>query len=113
MLVTARHALFPPNDGSNVYYARTDPSAPRRDILLLSTKVFDNFLDSIKIRIRWHGIMAERHERQIAELCVRVAGEDMEDVERAMKQLGRARQSLDDAMEVTKALDKFYNESEK
>ena len=113
LLVTARHVLFPPNDGSNVYYARTDPSAPRRDVLLLGTKAFDNFLDSIKIRIRRHGIMAERHERQIEKLCARVAGEDMEDVERATKQLGRVRQSLDDAMEATKALDKFYNESEK
>jgi hypothetical protein len=50
LLVTARHILFPPDDG-NLDYARTNTSIPRRNVLLLGTKAFDNFLDSIKIRI--------------------------------------------------------------
>jgi hypothetical protein len=54
LLVTARHVLFPPNHELNVDYNRTNTntSAPRRDrnVLLLGTKAFDNFLKSIKIR---------------------------------------------------------------
>jgi hypothetical protein len=51
LLVTARHVLFPPDDGPNIDYTRTNTSTPRRNVLLLGTKAFDNFLDSIKIRI--------------------------------------------------------------
>ena len=39
LLVTARHVLFPPNDGPNVNYARTNTSASRCNVLLLGTKV--------------------------------------------------------------------------
>ncbi|KAF8837864.1 hypothetical protein BDN67DRAFT_982930 [Paxillus ammoniavirescens] len=53
LLVTACHVLFPPNDVPNV---------------LLGTKAFDNFIDSIKVRIGRHSIMAERHEQQIEKL---------------------------------------------
>ncbi|KAF8844164.1 hypothetical protein BDN67DRAFT_987988 [Paxillus ammoniavirescens] len=38
LLVTARHVLFPPNDGLNVDCARTNTSAPRRNVFLLGTK---------------------------------------------------------------------------
>ena len=112
LLVTARHVLFPP-DGPNVDYARTNTSAPRRDVLLLGTKAFDHFLDSIRIRRERRNIMVEHHERQIEKLRARVAGEDKEDVERSTKQLEKAQQLLDDALKATKALRKFYHESEK
>ena len=113
LLVTARHVLFPPNDGPNIDYSRTNTSAPRRNVLLLGTKAFDNFLDSIKIRIGRHGIMVERHERQIEKLQAKVAGEDKEDVEKATKQLEKAQRLLDDAREAIQALEEFYDESKK
>ena len=113
LLVTARHVLFPPNDGPNVGYARTNISAPRRNVLLLGTKAFDNFLDSIKIKIGQRGIMVEHHERQIEKLRATKAGEDEEDVEKARKQLKKAQWLLDDAREAIKALEKFHGEVKK
>ncbi|KIM75663.1 hypothetical protein PILCRDRAFT_92001 [Piloderma croceum F 1598] len=112
LLVTARHVLFPPNDRPNINYAHTNTSAPRRNVLL-GTKAFNNFLDSIKIRIGQHSIMVECHERQIEKLQVRVAGEDKEDIEKATKQLEKAQQLLDDAREAIQALEEFYNASKK
>ncbi|KAI0247212.1 hypothetical protein BJV78DRAFT_953540 [Lactifluus subvellereus] len=113
LLVTARHVLFPPDNGPHVNYAHTNTSAPRRNVLLLGTKAFNNFLDSIKIRIGEHAIMVELHERQIENLQARVAGADKEDVEKARKQLEKARKLLDDAGEAMQALKKFYDESKK
>jgi flagellar motility protein MotE (MotC chaperone) len=46
-------------------------------------------------------------------LQVRVAGEDKEDVEKAMKQLEKAQQLLDDVREAIQALEEFYDESKK
>lgn len=112
LLVTARHVLFPP-DEPNVNYPYTSAGAPRRNVLLLGTKAFKDFLDSIKIRIGRHGIMVELYERQIEKLQARVAGENNEDVQKATKQTEKALRSLDDAMEAIQALEKFYNESRK
>jgi len=61
LVITAYHILFSPNN-SNVGYAHTNTSAPCHNILLLSTKAFNNFLDSIKIKIDQHSIMVEHHE---------------------------------------------------
>ncbi|KAI0247204.1 hypothetical protein BJV78DRAFT_1285715 [Lactifluus subvellereus] len=114
LLVTARHVLFPPDDGPDVNYACTNTSAPRRNVLLLGTKAFNNFLDSIKIRIARHAIMMEGHDHEweIEDLQARVAGAD-EDAEKARKQLERAQRLLDDTREAMQALEKFYYESKK
>jgi hypothetical protein len=42
-----------------------------------------------------------------------VAGEDKEDIEKAMKQLEKAQQLLDDAKEAIQALEEFYEECKK
>ncbi|KAH8992943.1 hypothetical protein EDB92DRAFT_1985916 [Lactarius akahatsu] len=112
-LITARHVLFPPDDGPNVNYVRPNTSAPCRNVLLLGTRAFDDFLDSIRIRIGRHGIMVDRHERQIKKLQARVDGEDNKDAEKATKQLEKAQRLLDDAREATQALETFYDESKK
>ncbi|KAH8997163.1 hypothetical protein EDB86DRAFT_930957 [Lactarius hatsudake] len=106
-LITARHVLFPPDDGPNVNYVRPNTSAPFHNVLLLGTRAFDDFLDSIKIRIGRHGIMVELHEQQIKKLQAMVAGEDNEDVEKVTKQLEKARRLLDDTREAIQALEKF------
>ncbi|KIM91538.1 hypothetical protein PILCRDRAFT_707 [Piloderma croceum F 1598] len=113
LLITTRHILFQPNNRPNIDYACTNTSAPPRNVLLLSTKAFNNFLDSIKIRIGRHGIMVEHHEQQIEKLQVRVAGEDNEKIENATKQLEKAQWLLDDAREAIQTLEEFYNESKK
>lgn len=91
LLVTACHVLIPPNDGPNLNYTRTNTGSPRRNILLLGTKVFNSFLDSTKIRIRRHGTMVERCERQIEQLQARVAFKNKEDIKKATTNPRRGR----------------------
>ncbi len=110
LLVTARRVLFPPNERPNVGYARTKPSAPRRDIFPLGTKTFDNLIKSIKIRIGRHGIMAECYNWQIEKLQEREAGEDKEDAKKATGERKKIQRLLDEANEAMKALDEFHDE---
>jgi hypothetical protein len=113
LLVTARHVLFPPNEGPNVNYARTNTSAQPRNLLLLGTKAFENLVESIKIRIGRHGIMVERYNRQIEKLQAREAGEDQDDIEEATGELKKTQRLLDEANEAMEALEKFHNEVKK
>ena len=109
LLVTARHVLFPPDDGPNVGYAHTNSSAPPRNVLLLGTKAFDNFLDSIKTKIRGQHVMVDFYERQIEMLRSGKSGYSEEDVENELK---NALRLLPEAREAIKALEKFQGEVE-
>jgi hypothetical protein len=114
LLVTARHVLFPPNNGPNVDYTHTNStSAPRRNVLLLGTRAFDNIVKSIKLRIGRHGIMAERYERQIKKLQVREAVEDDDDAKEARKELKKTQVLLDEAKEAMEALESFHDQVKK
>jgi hypothetical protein len=119
LLVTARHVLFPPNETPNVDYARTNTSAPRRDVLLLGTKAFDNFAKSTKIRIVHHSIRAERYNGQISKLQEKIeklreraAGEDEDedDVEEATGELEKTQNLLGEVNKAMAALEKFHEE---
>ncbi|KDQ63439.1 hypothetical protein JAAARDRAFT_169256 [Jaapia argillacea MUCL 33604] len=46
--VTARHVLFDVNQANTEY---TYPSAPKKNVILMGTKAFDDFLDSIQAEI--------------------------------------------------------------
>ncbi|KAI9450878.1 hypothetical protein BJY52DRAFT_1206074 [Lactarius psammicola] len=96
LLVTARHVLFPPNEGPNVNYPLTNTSAPRHDVLLLGTKAFENLVKSIKTRIGQEE-----------------AGGDQDDVEEATGELKKTQRLLDEANEAMKALEKFHDEVKK
>ncbi|KAL4064974.1 hypothetical protein V8B97DRAFT_2072215 [Scleroderma yunnanense] len=109
LLVTVRHVLFPSNE-ANVNYAHTNTSAPRRNVLFLGTKAFDNLIKSIQSRIEEHCWMTERYKRQIKKLQEREAGEDKHDVEEAMKEQKKIRGSLNEAIEVIEPLHKFCGE---
>ncbi|KAF8970664.1 hypothetical protein BDZ97DRAFT_55681 [Flammula alnicola] len=122
LLVTARHVLFPPNEGPNLDYTRTNTSTRRRNILLLGTEAFDNLAKSIKIKIGRHGVMAEHYSRQIEELQEQIeklkereAGEDEDedDVEEATGELEKIQRLLDEANKAMEALDKFHDEVRK
>jgi hypothetical protein len=102
LLVTARHVLFSPNEGPNVDYPRTNPSEPRRNVLLLGTRAFDNLIKSIMIRIGPHGIMVERYGRQIEKLQERVTSED-EGLKKTQLLLSKANKAIE-------ALKKFHDE---
>ena len=109
LLVTARHVLFPPNDGPNVGYAHTNNSAPRRNVLLLGTKAFDNLVDSIKYKIRGQGFLVDFYERQIETL----PGDPHHDEDEIQEELKHTHRLLPKAREAIKALEKFHEEVEK
>jgi hypothetical protein len=109
LLVTAHHVLFP-TAGPNVDYAYTNISVPRKDVLLLGTKAFDDLVKSIKIRIGRHGLMVELYERRIEMLQATVAGEDEDD---ATARLKKTRSLLGEEIETIEALEKFHAEVKK
>jgi hypothetical protein len=100
--VTARHVLFPLNEKANVDYARTNTSTPRPYVLLLGAKAFDDFVKSVKIRIRQYGIKFEFQNQQIKKLRVREAARDLKKIQRL----------LDEAIEAIEALEGLHDEVE-
>ena len=111
LLVTARRDLFLPNEVPIVNSTPTNTSLPRCDVLLLGTKAFDNLVESIKITIKGHGVIAELYNQLIEELQEREPGEDKFDVERATEERKKY-QMLNEVNEVMVALDKFHDEVE-
>jgi hypothetical protein len=110
--LTCHHVLFKTDEANNDDYVFADAGAPRKYVQLLGTRAFDKLLDSIKMRIRRHGIMVGIYERQIKMLEARVGGDDEEDAAEA-KKLKKTRGLLDDANEAIEDLEKFYEKVEK
>jgi len=79
--LTCRHVLIGSAE-ANVDYA-SHPSGPRKNVIVLGTRAFDNVLDSIKLKIGRHGILAKRYREQIAEFQASEGGSNTDDVEKA------------------------------
>jgi hypothetical protein len=108
--LTARHVLFPPNEGPNVDYAHTNTRTPRRDVLLLGTKAFDNLLESIKTRIKGHGFMVELYGREIEDYREREASKDERVATKATRGLKAKTSLLYEAIEAIKVLEEFHDQ---
>ncbi|KDQ53459.1 hypothetical protein JAAARDRAFT_424691 [Jaapia argillacea MUCL 33604] len=111
--LTCHHVLFKTDGKTNDHYVVTDASVPRKYVQLLGTRAFKELLDSIKLRIRRHGIMVEIHEGQIKRLEARVGGDDDEDVAQSKKELKKTRGLLEDANDAIEDLEKFYEKVKK
>ena len=103
LLVHGSECPLPTKQGPNVNHA----SVPRHNVLLLSTGVFGNLVESIDIRIGQHAIMAKLYNRQVDKLQEREACEDDDDTKEAGGVRGEIRGLLDEAVE---ALDDFHDE---
>lgn len=64
--VTARHVLFPADEDNSDY--TYNPSRPRKEVLLMGTKAWDDYLKSIQIRIGNLGTAAEIYRESIRRL---------------------------------------------
>ena len=71
---TTRHVVLPPNAGSNELYIRENVSRPRRDVLHLGSKAFQNVLKAILVRIGLYAIMVNHYHDRLEELATRVSG---------------------------------------
>jgi hypothetical protein len=107
LLLTARHVLFPPNEEPDVTYTNTNTGAPCRNVLLLGTKAFDNFIESINTKIK--GLS---REAEISNWYV----EGSQESELSKYGIDKARQKtlwqeiLDKAKEEMRVFDVFRNE---
>ncbi|KAL5480626.1 hypothetical protein ACEPAI_1897 [Sanghuangporus weigelae] len=96
-LVTARHVVFKPNRNDNKTFEHNSPSAPRREVILLSDAAFKKFLESIQVEIGEKALMIPYLERRIdkvqdvagdaAERERRKAGDELAEVKEAMEAL--------------------------
>ena len=108
--VTARHVLFPlDKDNSDYTYNR---SAPRKDVLLMGTKAWEIYLNSIKIAIGNLGLDAAAHRVSIRRWEEKVAG-GTPAAENAEQQLENVRELLEVATNMMNALDKLFKEAER
>ncbi|KIJ11506.1 hypothetical protein PAXINDRAFT_157284 [Paxillus involutus ATCC 200175] len=58
-VLTARYIVFPPNAARNELHACMKASQPRHDVLLLGSKVFQDVLESIMVRIGRQAILVD------------------------------------------------------
>jgi hypothetical protein len=106
LAVTARHVLFPSNEG-NTHHTHAG-SARCKEVLLMSSKEFKKLLRSIEIRIGKHAIMVETCERRIEKFEDRVTGDDEEEVKKAKGDLTETKRLLDEATKAIDNLGKFH-----
>jgi hypothetical protein len=63
-VLTARHVVFPPNVGRNKLYSKK-VSQPRRDVLLLGSKAFQEVLKSIMVEIAYKAILVDHYKEEL------------------------------------------------
>ena len=66
--VTARHVLFPADEYSYDYTYNPSSSSSRKEVLLMGTKAWDDYLKSVQIQIGNLGTAAEIHRESIGRL---------------------------------------------
>ena len=112
LLVTARHVLFPPNEGVNVDYdySRITTRVPPRNVFLLGTEAFNDLLKSTKIEIGGHGIMAECYTRWIEELKELDASKDERKRLEATVRREEYQEKLEKGNKAMEALNEFHRE---
>ncbi|TFY83041.1 hypothetical protein EWM64_g973 [Hericium alpestre] len=105
LAVTARHVLFP-RDEDNSDYTRTSTSKPRKDVLLMGTKAWHDYLRSVLVEIGSLGITAEIHEGSIEKLKPKaegtavVAKKAKKDLKETEELLRKTREAIDELEEL-------------
>lgn len=76
LFITARHVVFPPNEPNN-NYAYKNRSQSRHEVILLGTKAFEKYVESIKANIESQQGKIEYYGDRLAELAERGARGDV------------------------------------
>ena len=105
MGVTCHHVLFETNHIENAGYEFRGANAPRKYVRLFGLRRFQRLLNSIKLRIGEHGIVAEYHEEEINWLEGKVKSKEEEE-------LRETRKMLADTNKAIKDLERFYTKVE-
>jgi hypothetical protein len=108
--VTARHVLFPADEDNSDY--TYNPSGPRKQVLLMGTKAWDDYLKSVQIRIGTLGTAAEIHRASIGRLEGRAEG-DTPAAQKARRDLRKTRELLDETSDAINELQELYEQTKK
>lgn len=101
-VLSARHVIFPPSEGNNELYDRTNGRGPRHDVLLAGPEAFQTLLRSIMIKIAENHIGVDFYKRQLDEL-EDLDAEDRMNIEGELKKAAAAMITLNQLHdEVTK-----------
>ncbi|KAI0250101.1 hypothetical protein BJV78DRAFT_1222725 [Lactifluus subvellereus] len=65
LLVTACHVIFTPDKEKNEHFERKNNSQRRHDVMLFGDAAFKKYLESIQVKIKGKGVMAEYHARRV------------------------------------------------
>jgi hypothetical protein len=109
--LSCRHVLIGSKE-ANIDYVR-HPSRPAKDVLLLGKRAFTNLVDSIKLRIGRHGIMAKHWRKQIEGFEEREKGTKAVDVVKAKAARIKTQGLLDNAETAMVALGALLNQVNK
>jgi hypothetical protein len=102
-ILTARHVVLPPNAEPNKLY--TDK--PRRNVLLLGSKAFQNVIESITRSMWYHNITINMNSDLVKKLDTRMAGNDEDDDVLQAKEEWKELQKSEKAIVI---LDEFHTE---
>ncbi|KAF8467938.1 hypothetical protein DFH94DRAFT_795956 [Russula ochroleuca] len=108
--VTARHVLFPADEDNSDY--TYNPSGPRKKVLLMGTKAWDDYLKSVQIQIGNLGTAAEIHRESIGRLEGRAEG-DTPTAKKAKKELEKTRELLEETTDAINELQNLYEQTKK
>ncbi len=108
--VTARHVLFPTDEDNSDY--TYNHSEPRKEVLLMGAKSWDDYLKSVQIEIGNLGTAAEIHRESIGRLEGRAEG-DAPAAEKAKKELRKTRELLDETTDAINELQELYEQTKK
>lgn len=75
-LLTARHVALPPSEYPNEHYNRKNNSIPRREIIHLGSRAFQNALEAITAKIGHEDLMIDICNDKLEDLGQAVEGED-------------------------------------
>lgn len=107
--VTARHVLFPADEYDSSYTYNSH--GPRKEVLLMGTNAWENYLKSIQTQIKSLDIMAEIHRESIGRL-ERMAEVDVHAGEKAEKKIEKTRELLEEASDAINELQQLFRQTE-
>ncbi|KAI0279335.1 hypothetical protein BGY98DRAFT_1089205 [Russula aff. rugulosa BPL654] len=100
--VTARHVLFPDTEGNDAY--SYDTSAPKKFVVLMGNRAFDDLLESIQALIGTLNNTITVLEKSVKTHAARAAGGNQQ----AAADLAKFQQNLDDTRATIAELKKFF-----
>lgn len=106
LLVTARHVVLPPKQTPNDKFEPKTTGQPRFDVLLLTDKAYEDYLESIKAKIGNHASMVEDGK-------ARLDGVKGRDDKEAVEEREAAQRIMDNGDKAMDALYLFHNDVKK